>query len=142
PALAVRGANLFLTAKTADEATWWFHDPDYWREYLDLLAHARLNFLDLHGMHDIATTGFPNLLPWFARSASHPEVGVALAERDRNVAMLATVIEMARVRAIRVGVMTYSSGVSPALDSPGLQQYTREATADLVRRAPGLWRMG
>ena len=144
-----RGSNLFLVVPSAAEPAWWFLDRDFWREYLDLLAVARINVLDLHGMFDPRSTLFPNALLYFAHSASQPAVGIPRADRDRNVAMLRDVVAMAAVRGIRVGLMSYRAYVGPAdaptpeiTDLPTLTTYTREAVEDLARRVPALWRLG
>ena len=149
PNTALRAANLFLVLPASNEQSWWFLDEEFWREYLDMCAHARLDFLDLHGMYNLGNTVFPNALLYFATSASHPEIGVASADRERNLAMLNTIVAMATARGIKVGLMTYRSDASPTGDtlmSPPddatLQQYTREAAQDLATRAPGLWRLG
>ncbi len=149
PALPIRGANLFLTIPSGHEPTWWFRDLHFWRAYLDMLAHARINFLDLHGMYNPGNTVFPNALTWFARSSSFPDVGIAAADRDRNLDALRTVVAMAHARGIDVGLMTYRSDTSPYGDGSGpklsdaeLRTYTREAAADLARRVPGLRRLG
>ena len=139
---------MFWTLPDPDqpETEWWFHDEQFWRDYLDLLAHARLDLLDIHGMYDLGTTGFPNLLVQLARSATFPDVGVPAAERERNMVMLNRVIAMARARGIRVGLMTYYPGVegySPTpLSDADLQIYVREAALDLATRAPGLALLG
>jgi len=149
PSVAFRAANLFWTVQDAAETEWWFHDLSYWRQYLDLLAHARLDVLDLHAMYDPSTTVFPNALVYLARSASHPEVGVPAAERDRNMATLNKVVTMARARGIRVGLMTYQAtsrpdgnGSKETLDDEALKIYDREAAADLAARVPGLAMFG
>jgi len=147
PALSFRAANLFWVLPEAGETAWWFLDEGFWRDYLDLLAHSRLNVLDLHGMYDLGSTGFPNALLYLARSTSFPNVGAPPAERDRNVAMLKRVIAMARARGIRVGLMTYSAtadmpGSSATLEEADLQTYVREAAADVAARVPGLSMMG
>ena len=149
PALPVRGANLFLALADDRESTWWFRDLHFWRRYLDMLAHARINFLDLHGMYNPKNTVFPNALLYFARSASFPDVGVPASDRDRNLDVLRTVVQLARARGIDVGLMTYRSDTSPLGDNVGvkltdaqLRTYTREAGADLARRVPGLKRIG
>ncbi|HEX8950726.1 MAG TPA: hypothetical protein VF945_02725, partial [Polyangia bacterium] len=149
PSLPVRGANLFLTLPDPREPIWWFHDLRFWRAYLDMLARARINFLDLHGMYNPDNTNFPNALLHFARSASFPDVGIAAADREHNLDVLRTVVAMARTRGIDVGLMTYRSDTSPAADGNGarlgdaqLRTYTREAAADLARRVPGLRRIG
>src|SRR4029077_16787116 len=141
PNVALRAANLFLVLPASNEKSWWFLDEEFWREYLDMAAHARLDFLDLHGMYNLANTVFPNALLYFATSASHPEIGVASADRERNLAMLNTVVAMATARGIKGGLMTYRSDASPTgdtLTSPPddatMQQYTREAAQDLATR--------
>jgi hypothetical protein len=149
PALPIRGANLFLTVADPHEPSWWFRDLHFWRGYLDMLAHARINFLDLHGMYNPGNTLFPNALLYFARSPSFPLVGIPAADRDRNLDVLRTVVAMARARGIDVGLMTYLVDTSPIADGSGpklsdadLRTYTREAAADLARRVPGLKRLG
>lgn len=148
PTVAFRAANLFWVLPDAGETSWWFLDDHFWTAYLDLLAHARLDVLDLHGMYDLGTTVFPNALLYLARSATFPDVGAPAADRDRNLAMFNRVIDMARVRGIRVGLMTYSAsssldGYSPeALADGDLQTYIREAAADVARRVPGLAMLG
>jgi hypothetical protein len=120
----------------------------YWREYLDMMAEARLNVLDLHAMYNLDNTVFPNALLYFATSATYPDIGAPLAERERNLAMLNRVIEMARVRGIRVALMSYRADAdllgnpAPPLDEGTMSVYTREASADLANRASGLWRLG
>ncbi|HET6283920.1 MAG TPA: hypothetical protein VFH73_23395 [Polyangia bacterium] len=149
PALAIRAANPFLVLPQPDEPSWWFLDRSFWREYLDLLARARINYLDLHGMYSLDSTIFPNALLYFATSASFPDVGVPVVERERNLAMLNQVIDMATARGIRVGLMSYRADTSllgdanqALTDDASARTYTREAAADLARRAPGLWRLG
>ncbi len=149
PAMPIRAANLFLPIPAADEKSWWFLDEGFWREYLDMLARARLNILDMHGMFAYDTALFPNALLYFASSESFPDVGVAHADRKRNLAMLEKVVSMASARGIKTGLMTYRTDLSidgvqpaPALGDDQVVQYTREATADLARHVPTLWRFG
>jgi hypothetical protein len=150
PAVAVRAANPFLVLPDIgeDRSHWWFLDPSFWRTYLDLLAHARMNLLDLHGMYDLETTIFPNALLYFARSSSYPDVGVASVDRESNLAMLNQVVRLAKARGIRVGLMSYRADSSPdglapeQLDENALKTYTREAALDLATRAPDLSRIG
>jgi hypothetical protein len=148
PSIRIRAANLFWTLPDQDqpETAWWFLDEQFWRDYLDLLAHARLDLLDIHGMYDLQSTFFPNILPYLARSASFPDVGVPIAERERNLAMFKRVLALAQARGIRVGLMTYTAGLAgfSATDLPAndLKTYVREAVADLATRAPGLALLG
>jgi len=142
PSISIRASNLFWVLPDPDqpEPEWWFHDEGFWRDYLDLLAHARIDLLDIHGMYDLGTTGFPNILPYVAKSTTFPAVGVP--DRDRNLARLNRVIAMARARGIRVGLMTYSAGAAGIATHDELKVYVREAAADLATRAPGLAMLG
>jgi hypothetical protein len=149
PALPVRGANLFLVLPERGEQSWWLRDMSFWRAYLDMLARARINFLDLHGMYNPDNTIFPNALLYFARSPSFPDVGVPEADRARNLSVLAKVIKMAKARGIDVGLMTYNTDTSPLGDGKGphlterqLHVYTHEAAEDLARHLTGLKRLG
>jgi hypothetical protein len=151
PAVSFRAANLFLVLPANGEtvATWWFRDPSFWTEYLDMMASARLDFLDLHAMYDADTTNFPNALLYFGTSPSFPDVGVPQDDRATNVAMLQQIVQWAAARGIRVGLMSYRSDTSllgdgngPALSDSDLGTYTREAVADVARRVPDLARLG
>jgi hypothetical protein len=143
PSIPIRAANLFWVLPDADqpETDWWFYDEDFWQRTLDLLAHARLDLLDLHGMYSLQSTGFPNILPYVARSATFPGVAATDTDPARNLAMLNRVIAMARARGIRVALMTYSAGAGD-LQKDDLKTYVREAVADLAARAPGLSMLG
>jgi hypothetical protein len=148
PAVGFRGANLFWVLPEAEEKSWWFLDEGFWTGYLDLMAHARLDVLDIHGMYDLSSTVFPNALLYLAQSASFPEVGAPAAERARNLTMFNRVIALAKARGIRVGLMTYQASSDLAgngqetLSDADLQIYVRETAADLASRAPGLAMLG
>jgi hypothetical protein len=149
PAMPIRAGNLFLPIPAAGETTWWFLDEGFWREYLDMLARGRFNILDMHGMFGFATSLFPNALLYFGTSKSFPDVGVSLADRERNLAMLKRVVDMASARGIKTGLMTYRSDLTvdgvtpgPVLTDAELATYTREATTDLAVHVPTLWRFG
>jgi hypothetical protein len=152
PGVSLRAANLFLVLPTSTDPSnlpWWFYDPEFWREYLNLMARSRLDVLDLHGMYDIETTLFPNALLYFAISPSFPDVGIDAVLRNVNAAMLRQIVAMASTRGIRVGLMSYRSdtspradGTGPALSATDLVTYTREAAADVARGVPGLTWLG
>ena len=148
PAVSLRAANPFLVLPEQSETDWWFLDEQYWTQYLDLLAHARFNFLDIHGMYDLGSTLFPNALLYFARSPSFPDVGAPAADRERNLAALNRVIALATARGIKVGLMSYNALTSldgasaDAISDDAVKIYTREAAQDLATRAPGLARLG
>jgi hypothetical protein len=153
PEVPIRAANPFIVLPaTGDAEAWYFLDPSYWQAYLDLLAHARMNFLDLHAMYDLDNTSFPNALLYFATSPSFPAVGAPAADRARNLAMLNVILGMAAVRGIQVGLMSYRSDLSLVgsgkemlagqLPDADLATYTREAARDLASEAPLLSRLG
>jgi dienelactone hydrolase len=164
PWLARRGINLFLTlpwneetnepdydaAALADPARWWFHDESYWTSLFDLMARSRLNWLDLHGTYDIQTTRFPNLYAYFVDSVEFPEVGVAREIKQKNLAQLGHVIELAHARGVKVTLMSYEARfdvphkpkVPYASNEDTLYRYTRDVVEALVRGAPGLDGLG
>ena len=148
PEMTIRAANPFIVLPAPGETAWWFLDEAYWREYLDMMMEARLNLLDLHGMYNLGNTVFPNALLYFAKSATYPDVGAPIAERERNLAMLNTIIRMAAARGIRVALMSYRADTNllgdpaPEPEESVVATYTREAAADIAARASGLWRLG
>ncbi len=149
PSVPIRGANLFVVLPVRGESAWWFRDVSFWREYLDMLARARINFLDLHGMYSTDNSQFGNVLMHFGTSATYASVGIPAVEREANLAMLNRIIAMAGVRGMRVGLLTYrtdinvdGSGERTTLSPDQIRTYTREAVEDLARRTVGLWRVG
>ncbi len=146
PVLSVRGAQMVVTLPE-EGRPWWFREPAFWTEYLDMMVRGRLNFLDMHGMYNLSDTLFVNPLLYFANARSAPQLGLPAAEREFNLAMLNSVIAMAKVRGIKVGLMGYRADVAPKdprgkKETPEEEQlapiYSREAVADLATRAPGL----
>ncbi|MSR46192.1 MAG: hypothetical protein EXS13_03860 [Planctomycetes bacterium] len=164
PFLADRGMNIFVTlpwsdarhdtdydpAALVDPARWWFQNESYWTTLLDQMAEARLNWLDLHGTWDIATTGAPNLYAYFVHSEVFPEVGVAPDIKAANLARLNWVIERAHARGVRVSLMSYEASLStPHRREPPYPNdeataftYTRDVVERLIRSAPGLDAIG
>lgn len=164
PRFRDRGLNIFLTlpwdyakcatdydpAALTDGARWWFHDEDYWRTLFDLMARARLNWLDLHGLWDISVTDAPNLYAYFVTSATYPAVGVDLAIREANLRRLNWIVDRARDRGIRVSLMSYEAKFSiphhrkPPVEASeaAIATYTREAVEAMIRGVPGLGAIG
>jgi hypothetical protein len=149
PDTTLRAVNPFLVLPVPGETNWWFRDRAFWTEYLDLLAHARMNVLDIHGMYNLRNTVFPNALLYFGRSSTHPEVGVPESERQQNLAALRDIIRLAAEWGIKVSVMSYRADLSLLGDAAdwilsdvALQEYTREAVHDIATQLPGLWRLG
>lgn len=164
PFLAERGLNLFTTlpwdyqkydtdydpAALADPNRWWFQNDDYWTTLLDLMAHSRLNWLDIHGMWDISVTDAPNLYAYFVTSPSYPLVGVSEAIKKKNLDRLNKVIAMAHQRGIKVSLMAYQASMripqnpNPPYpnDEATVYKYTKEVVEQMIRRAPGLDAIG
>ena len=164
PFLADRGLNLFLTlpwnyeknntdydvAALTDPNRWWFHNEDYWKTLLDLMAHSRLNWLDIHGGWDVSVTSAPNLYAYFVTSPSFPKVGVPQDVKDQDLRQLNHVIDMAHERGIRVSLMAYEANLRiPQNNNPGydaseknIYTYTKEVVEQMIRKAPGLDAIG
>jgi cephalosporin-C deacetylase-like acetyl esterase len=164
PYLRDRGMNLFLTlpwnyeendtdydpAALTDPRRWYFHDDGYWTSLFDLMARARLNWLDIHGTWDISRTDAPNLYAYFIQSDRYPEVGVAPAIKAANLRQLNRIIAMAHDRGIRVSLMAYQATLNiPQNPRPPyrateavLYDYTREVVEKMIRQAPGLDAIG
>jgi hypothetical protein len=142
-----------------DGACW---SDDYWKAYLDIMAHSRYNFLDIHGLCDVVTLTFLNGFSYFLSLPTFPEVGVGPLRAAKNLARFRQVIQMAADRGIRVGYMNYEApppigtwktrrvGVDERwvdvpqqfLEGPRLVQYTREAVLSFLKQLPGLWMFG
>jgi hypothetical protein len=162
PFLEVRGVNMFLTVQDVDSPDGAFWSDDYWQKYLDIMAHDRYNFLDIHGLCDPTTLTFPNGFAHFLSLPDFPEVGVGPERAARNLARFRQVIQKAADRGIKVGYMNYEApppigpwktrrvGVDERwqevpqqfLEGPRLVQYTREAVLSFLRQLPGLWMFG
>src|SRR5579862_5658724 len=164
PYLRERGVNLFLTqpwdykrndtddsvAALTDPKRWWFQDEHYWTTLLDLMAHSRLNWLDIHGTWDISVTDAPNLYAYFVTSPSFPKVGVPDDVKAADLAQLNHVIDMAHERGIRVSLMCYEANLKiPQNPNPpykgteqNIYQYTKEAVEQMIRKAPKLDAIG
>lgn len=150
PVVGFRAPNPFLSLPYPPGEPWWFLSEEFWGKYLDLLAHCRFNWLDLHGMYDVARTNFPNIYPYFVNSKSFPEVGVADEEKARNLAMLKRVVGQAKRRGMRVALMSYHASwnvpggrqVPYEATEENLALYTRECVAALLREVPDLGLIG
>lgn len=151
PAVQFRAVNPFITLPyKEDDKSWWFLQEDYWEGYLDQLAHARINWVDLHGMYDIVSTGFPNIYPYFIISEKFPDVGVEPEVAKRNLAMLNKIVAMAKARGIKFALMSYAAKWTGAgLRTPtteatpeNLAAYTREVVRKMIEQCPGLDMIG
>lgn len=146
PYLEFRAVNPFLTLPMPNDKEWWFHSEEFWSGYLDMLARSRINRLDLHGMYDIVSTHYFNMLPYFTYSERFGYVGVGPEEAKKNVLMLRNVIRMAHARGIKVSLMNYyATWNMPGSPNPPYPQtegyladYTREAVAQLLAKIPEL----
>jgi dienelactone hydrolase len=163
PFLRDRGWNLFLTLPwnygandtdydpqaLVDPARWWFANDDYWRTLFDLMAAARLNWVDIHGSWDISVTDAPNLYAYFVQSERFPKVGVSPEIKETNLRQLNKIIAMAHERGIRVSLMAYEARFdTPHAPNPYPENeqdnydYTREVVEKMIRQAPALDAIG
>ncbi|MFI5386486.1 MAG: hypothetical protein ACHQ50_10245, partial [Fimbriimonadales bacterium] len=164
PYLKDRGWNLFLTlpwdyagnkpdydpASLTDPKRWYFQDDDYWQTLFDEMAHARLNWLDIHGTYDLGTTLFPNLWAYFIQSAKYPLIGVAPEIKAKNLRQLNHIVDMAHTRGVRVSLMCYEARAyiphnpNPpyAKDEATMYDYTREVVETAIRQIPKLDAIG
>ncbi|MBM3311437.1 MAG: hypothetical protein FJY80_08015, partial [Candidatus Aminicenantes bacterium] len=163
PFLRDRGWNIFLTlpwdydkAETdydpealTDPDRWWFANDGFWRTLFDLMARARLNWLDLHGTWDVSVTDAPNLYAYFIPSDKFPNVGVSRAVKEANLRQLRKIIRMAHARGVRVSLMAYEARFrTPHAPAPypeneaDLFAYTREVVEKMIRRVPELDAIG
>ena len=153
PFLEFRAPNPFLSLPypfTGKYDDWWFLSEDFWRTWLDMLARARFNWVDLHGMYEIKSTFFPNIYPYFVNSKTFPVAGIDDAQKARNLAMLNRIIALAKERGISLALMSYHA----SWNGPGTVQapyqeteenlalYNRECVAELLRQCPDLGMIG
>ncbi len=164
PYLRDRGWNLFLTlpwdyagnkpdndpAALTDPKRWYFHDDDYWQTLFDVMARARLNWLDIHGTYDLGTTLFPNLWAYFIQSDKYPLIGVGPEIKAKNLRQLNHVVEMAHARGVRISLMCYEArAYTPHNPNPPypkdedtMYDYTREVVEKAIRQVPKLDAIG
>jgi hypothetical protein len=150
PYLALRGTNPFITVQAVQDPNSWFFSADYWRGYLEMLARNRINWLDLHAMYNLVSTGFPNFFCFFVESEKFPGITIPAAEKARNLEMLNRIFKMAHERGIKTGVMNYNARwqVGGYAEPPyqatdeNLRAYARECAARLLRACPDLDMLG
>ena len=115
-------------------------DVAMWKSYLDMLARARFNVLDLHGGYDLNTTSFPNLLPQLVHVPEYPTAGDT-NDQDESLADFKEIVAYAKQRGIRVALMNYSAA-APGVSASDLADYTARAVAALLRAVPDLQMLG
>jgi hypothetical protein len=162
PYLKIRGINMFLTIQDVESPQGAFWSDEYWKDYFDMMARDRYNFLDIQGPCDAVTLRFPNAFSFFVSLPDFPKVGVGPARAAKNMAQLRRVVEVAARRGVRVGFMNYEAAPSIGpwprrrygidqrwtplglkyLTGPALIPYTREAVTSFLKQLPGLWMFG
>ncbi len=144
PSILVRGINLLIHTQALEDRFSWFHSEDFWSGFLNTIAKARFNFLDLHGAFDLVSTQFPNLFPYFTYLSDYPQVGVGKIKSDLNKFSLRRIVEMANKRGINVSLMNYSVPWSipqnpiPDTDQNTLSLYNSQALKQLLEDCPML----
>jgi len=115
-------------------------DVAMWELYIDMLARARFNVLDLHGGYDLNSTSFPNLYPQLVHVPEYPEVGSS-HEQDENLRDFKEIVAYAKQRGVRVALMNYTAAAA-GVASGNLADYTARAVAALLRAVPDLQILG
>jgi hypothetical protein len=135
PAVRVRAVNLFLHVTPEGRLADWFHDEEFWRRLLELLARSRFNLIDLHGAYCPKTTVFSNLLPLFT-GGDGPDSAPA-----KNLDMLRRVVAQAAGRSLRVALLNYDNREGGhRRDDSSSPSATR--VAEILRGCPGLGLLG
>jgi len=163
PYLQVRGINYFLTTQDIDLPGGAFWSDEFWKEFFDMMARDRYNFLDIHGPCEAVTVGFPDGFCYFVHLPDFPKIGVGAERAAKNMARFREIIHMAAERGVKVGYMNYSSepfygawqtrrfGVDQRwtpdtqkylTDPAAVQKYTREAAGVFLKQVPNLWMFG
>jgi hypothetical protein len=139
PFLAVRGDTPCVLLEKGHPSPL-FYDAGFWRRYVDTLARARFNTLDLQAGIDLESGELVNGLALFASPPEFPQAAREASEVRRNLAILRRIVALARDRAIRV-ILT-----NRALDStipPDRQgRYVAQAVARIRQAVPELWAVG
>jgi hypothetical protein len=151
PETRLRGIFTFL--HNADCEREWFASEEHWSAYLDLLADSRFNSFQLVMGHQTNYLAPP--FPFFVAVPEHPEVvvpGLSAAERDRNLAALRMITELAARRGLAFvlgiwqviawwpqsrGGHTQRSMVD-GLSWENLADYTYHATRHLLAAVPAI----
>ncbi len=151
PYLQVRADNSFLHDAPTNYTRWCerlhlkftprvIDDTGMWKQYIDMLAGNRFNFLDLHGGYNPRTTKFFNLLPALVAVPGYEKVGNRAIQR-KNLAALREVVHYAKRRGVSVALMNYSAKVE-GLSGKQLTDYTKKAVLVLKKELPDLGRFG
>lgn len=155
PFTKFRAVNLFITLPYGAETwdTWWFLSDEFWQGYLNQLARARFNWIDLHGMYDVVATTFPNIYPYFISSTNYPGAGIEPERAARHLAQLHKVTRMAADRGIHVALMSYGTQFGAETgpwkrphefnwSESDLADYNRECVSALLKACPDLAMIG
>src|SRR5262249_53351991 len=139
PFLAMRGDSLCLTLEKGRLSAV-FYDTEFWKRYLDTLARARYNTLDLQAGIDLATGDLVNGFALFTSPPEFPEAKRDLTEVRRDMQMLRQIVDLARDRSIRV--MLTSRALEAAVPAERQPRYVAQAIARLYQAVPGLGSIG
>ena len=155
PANPVRSVMRLFASDVEDKP--WFHDREFWRAYLSLLAAERFNRVNLalglgyDGPEHLRDTYFYFAYPFLVRVPGHDVRATNLpdAERDRNLEMLRFISDEAAARGLdfQLGLWTHAyrwidspeanhviEGLTPQTQAP----YCRDALALVLRECPNI----
>ncbi|HEX5483980.1 MAG TPA: hypothetical protein VFZ08_15265, partial [Terriglobia bacterium] len=130
----------------------YFYSPDYWTEYLNLLARSRFtNFVLLLGYSSAGYLDPP--YPWFSNTPGFPGVrvdGITLAVQRRNLEALRRIIRMTHDRGMEFTLAIWTDiyrskekfpGMVVGLDDQNLVAYNQAALGNFLKLVPGIDRL-
>jgi hypothetical protein len=139
PFLAIRGDSPCLTLENGRPSAT-FYDVHFWQRYLETLARARYNTLDLQAALDLTTGSLVNGLALFADPPVFPQAAREPAEVHRSVEMLRRIVALAHDRSIRV-ILT-NRALEAAIPAALQPAYVKQAVTRLRQAVPELWAIG
>ncbi len=145
PEVPVRGVRRFLHNRDLEDG--WYHDRDYWREYIQMLARNRFNRLNLVFGHQTAYLSPP--YPYWFSLAEFPEVraeGITGQQQERNLETLCYIAQTAADHAVdfTLGVWQHDiqhgrqTGSVEGLTEKNLGPYSHAALQRVLAACPAI----
>jgi hypothetical protein len=145
PDTAVRGMVQFL--HNADLEKSWYYDPEYWTQYLGMLARCRFNSFNLVFAHQTSYLAPP--YPFLFNVEKYPKVqvpGLSDSDQNRNLETLRLISRKCRERGIDfiMGIWQHQAwkrgqeSMVAGLTDDIVQDYSRLAIEKLLRLCPDI----
>lgn len=135
----------------------WYHSPEYWDWYLDLLARNRFNGLNIVFSHQ--TPYMAPMYAWHVKVPEFPDVkvkGLTEEERLRNLESLRMIARFCKERGVELTIGIWQqlpwirdfmklgsdqTSYVEGLDSSNASEYSYLALKELLRQVPGIARI-